>query len=63
MKQVEGINERLASVSKEVLEQHRMNLACLVAINAPAGILEEAEIDLSDIEEEDLGAVEPLIAV
>jgi hypothetical protein len=58
-KQVELIDERLAGVCKEVLEQHRMNLAHPGEINAPTGIVEEAEDDLSDIEDlqEDLGGV------
>jgi hypothetical protein len=49
VKGVELIDERLASVGKDLLEQHRMNLAHLVEINAPTRILEGAEDDLSDI--------------
>jgi hypothetical protein len=45
------VNERLESVGKDVLEQHRMNLACLMEINAPTGIVEEVEDELSGIED------------
>jgi hypothetical protein len=50
-KQVELIDERLASVSTDVLQQHRRNLACLAGINAPTVLVEEVEDDLSDIED------------
>jgi hypothetical protein len=58
-KQIELIDERLASVGKDVLEQHRMNLAHLMEINAPTGIVEETDNELSDIEDlqEDLVGV------
>ncbi|KAJ7856997.1 hypothetical protein B0H13DRAFT_1902417 [Mycena leptocephala] len=52
-KQVQHINERLAGISKDVLEQHRNNLAHLAELNAPAGTVEELEDDLSDIKELD----------
>lgn len=45
--QVGHIDERLAGVSKEVLEQHRTNLACLAKLNAPSGPLEH----ISEIQE------------
>ncbi|KAJ7815005.1 hypothetical protein B0H13DRAFT_1924440 [Mycena leptocephala] len=48
-KQVQGIDERVANISKDVLEQHRNNLACLAELTAPAGTVEELEDDLSDI--------------
>ncbi|KAJ7891126.1 hypothetical protein B0H13DRAFT_1887298 [Mycena leptocephala] len=51
--QVQHINERLAGISEDVLEQHRNNLACLAELNAPSGTVEELEDDLSDIEELD----------
>jgi tetratricopeptide (TPR) repeat protein len=50
-KQIEWIDERLASVGKDVLGQHRVNLACLAKMKAPTGIVEEVEDDLSDIED------------
>ncbi|KAJ7920300.1 hypothetical protein B0H13DRAFT_2268267 [Mycena leptocephala] len=50
---VQHINERLAGVSEDVLEQRRNNLAHLAELNAPAGTIEEMEDDLSDIEELD----------
>ncbi|KAJ7900494.1 P-loop containing nucleoside triphosphate hydrolase protein [Mycena leptocephala] len=53
VKQVQHINERLAGISKEVLEQYRNNLARLAELNAPAGTVEELEEDLSDIEDLD----------
>ncbi|KAJ7912805.1 hypothetical protein B0H13DRAFT_2474031 [Mycena leptocephala] len=52
-KQVQHINERVGSISKDVLEQHRNNLAHLAELNAPAGTVEELEDDLSDIEDLD----------
>jgi tetratricopeptide (TPR) repeat protein len=67
MKQVEGIDERLASVGKDVVEQHRRNLARLMEINAPTGIVEDVEDDLSDSDieylPEDLQGVPSLVAV
>jgi hypothetical protein len=50
-KHIELVNERLESVGKDVLEQHRMNLAHLIEINVPTGIVEEAEDELSDMED------------
>jgi hypothetical protein len=44
-KQVQHINERLAGVSEDVLEQHRNNLARLTELNAPSGTVEELEDD------------------
>jgi hypothetical protein len=52
-KQVQHINERLAGISKDVLEQHRNNLAHLTELNAPPGTVEELEDGLSDIKELD----------
>ncbi|KAJ7788476.1 hypothetical protein B0H13DRAFT_1936597 [Mycena leptocephala] len=52
-KQVQHINERVANISEDVLEQHRNNLARLAELNAPAGTVEELEDDLSDIEDLD----------
>ncbi|KAJ7884258.1 hypothetical protein B0H13DRAFT_1890039 [Mycena leptocephala] len=49
-KQVQHINERLAGISDDVLEQHSNNLARLAELNAPSGTAEELEDDLSDIE-------------
>ncbi|KAJ7922738.1 hypothetical protein B0H13DRAFT_2408025 [Mycena leptocephala] len=51
--QVQHINERLAGISEDVLEQHRNNLAHLAELNAPSGTIEELEEDLSDIEDLD----------
>jgi hypothetical protein len=53
VKQVQHINERLAGISEDVLEQHRNNLAHLAELNALAGTVEELEDDLSDIEDLD----------
>jgi tetratricopeptide (TPR) repeat protein len=50
-KQVEKIDGRLASVGEDILEQHRKNLASLAELNAPLGIVEELEDEVSDIEE------------
>ncbi|KAJ7869258.1 hypothetical protein B0H13DRAFT_2557866 [Mycena leptocephala] len=52
-KQVQHLNERLAGISEDVLEQHRNNLAHLAELNAPVGTIEEPEDDLSDIEDLD----------
>ncbi|KAJ7935866.1 hypothetical protein B0H13DRAFT_1853979 [Mycena leptocephala] len=49
-KQVENIDERLASVGDDVLEQHRKNLASLAEPNAPSGAVEDPEDEVSDIE-------------
>jgi hypothetical protein len=65
-KQVEAIDEKLASVGKDVLEQHQKKLAQLVKINAPTGItVEQAEEDLSDTEDlqADLGGMQSLVKV
>jgi tetratricopeptide (TPR) repeat protein len=50
-KQIELIDERLACVGKDVLGQQRVNLARLAKMNAPNSIVEEAEDDISDIED------------
>jgi tetratricopeptide (TPR) repeat protein len=50
VKLAEDIDQRLAGVSKEVLEQHRKNLAHLAELNAPSGTVDEIN-DLSDIED------------
>jgi hypothetical protein len=57
---MQGIDERLASAGKDVLEQHRMILPCLTEINAPTGTVEDREDNLSDIEDlqEDLGGAQ-----
>jgi hypothetical protein len=64
-KQIELIDERLASVGEDVLGQHRVILACLTKMNAPTGIVEEVDDDddISDIEDlqEDLGRVQSLV--
>jgi tetratricopeptide (TPR) repeat protein len=62
-KQVEDIGERLASVGKDVVEQHKLSLACLTETNAPTALVEEVEDYLSDIEDlqEDLGGVQSLV--
>ncbi|KAJ7794474.1 hypothetical protein B0H13DRAFT_1935214 [Mycena leptocephala] len=52
-KQVQHINERLAGINDDVLEQHRNNLAHLAELNAPAGTMGEVEDDLSNIEDLD----------
>ncbi|KAJ7620710.1 hypothetical protein DFH06DRAFT_1305951 [Mycena polygramma] len=53
-KQVKKIDERLALVGKDLLEQHRKSLACLAELNVPSGTIEEAEDELSDIEDLDV---------
>jgi hypothetical protein len=61
-KQIEASDERIASIGKDVLKQHRMNLARLVEINVPTAIVvEEAEEDLSDNEHWD-GVQSPVMA-
>ncbi|KAJ7902396.1 hypothetical protein B0H13DRAFT_1882521 [Mycena leptocephala] len=52
-KQVQYINERLAGISNDVLEQHRNNLARLAELHVPAGTIEELEDDQSDIKDLD----------
>jgi hypothetical protein len=52
-KQVQHLNERLAGINEDMLEQHRNNLAHLAELNAPAGNVEELEDGLSDIKDLD----------
>jgi hypothetical protein len=54
---VQCIDERVANISKNVLKQHRNNLAHLAELNAPAGTVEELEDDLyiEDLDELDMG--------
>ncbi|KAJ7877661.1 P-loop containing nucleoside triphosphate hydrolase protein [Mycena leptocephala] len=52
-KQVQCIDERVANITEDVLEQHRNKLACLAELSAPSGTVEELEDDLSDIEDLD----------
>ncbi|KAJ7849043.1 hypothetical protein B0H13DRAFT_1906397 [Mycena leptocephala] len=62
-KQVHGIDECLAGIREDVLEQHRNNLAHLAELSAPAGTIEELEEDLSDVEDldqMDMGEVKEL---
>ncbi|KAJ7624275.1 hypothetical protein DFH06DRAFT_1104487 [Mycena polygramma] len=53
-KQVKKIDERLASVGQDLLEKHRKTLAYLAELNAPSGIVQEQEDDLSDMEDLDV---------
>ncbi|KAJ6487089.1 hypothetical protein C8R47DRAFT_1072180 [Mycena vitilis] len=50
-KQVKKIEERLASIGKNLLEQHRKSLAHLIELNVCSRTTEEAEDDSSDIED------------
>jgi tetratricopeptide (TPR) repeat protein len=50
-KQVESIDERLAGVGADVLEQHQKNLARLTELNAPSGTVDGLDDELSDIDE------------
>jgi tetratricopeptide (TPR) repeat protein len=52
-KQVQRIDERIANISEDVLEQHRNNLAHLAELNALTGTIKELEEDLSDIKDLD----------
>ncbi|KAJ7620730.1 hypothetical protein DFH06DRAFT_1359729, partial [Mycena polygramma] len=45
-KQVKKIDERLASVGDNVLEQHRKSLGLLAELNIPSGTIKEVEDDL-----------------
>ncbi|KAJ7911590.1 hypothetical protein B0H13DRAFT_1875699 [Mycena leptocephala] len=49
-KQVENIDQRLAGVSEDVLEQHRKNLVRLADLNAPLGTVDEIN-NPSDVED------------
>jgi hypothetical protein len=40
-KQVQSVDERLERAGGQVLERYEKNLACLVVLNAPAGMDEE----------------------
>ncbi|KAJ7620734.1 hypothetical protein DFH06DRAFT_64116 [Mycena polygramma] len=50
-KQVKKIDERLASIGNDLLEQHRKSLALLAELDVPSGSIEEAEDELSDTED------------
>ncbi|KAJ7800130.1 hypothetical protein B0H13DRAFT_1932771 [Mycena leptocephala] len=54
-KKVENIDQRLAGVSEDVLEQHRKNLAHLAELTVPSGTVDEIN-NLSDIE--DMGGLD-----
>ncbi|KAJ7820048.1 hypothetical protein B0H13DRAFT_1921438 [Mycena leptocephala] len=54
-KQVNNIDQRLADVSEDVLEQHKNNLAHFAELNAPSGTVDEIN-NLSDIE--DMGGLD-----
>jgi hypothetical protein len=58
-KQVEKIDERLATVGKDVKEQHKKILVHLADLGAPIRIVVEGQEDVSDFEdlEEDLDVV------
>jgi hypothetical protein len=49
-KQVEHVNLRLASVSENVLKQHRKNLAHLAELNQLSGTVEDMD-EISKIED------------
>ncbi|KAJ7819730.1 hypothetical protein B0H13DRAFT_1921573 [Mycena leptocephala] len=49
-KQVENVDQKLAGVNEDVLEQHRNDLAQLAELNAPLGTMDEIN-NLSDIED------------
>ncbi|KAJ7853240.1 hypothetical protein B0H13DRAFT_1904221 [Mycena leptocephala] len=50
-KQVQCIDERVANIGEDVLNQRKNNLARLADLNAVAGTVEELEDDLSNIED------------
>ncbi|KAJ7620769.1 hypothetical protein DFH06DRAFT_64468 [Mycena polygramma] len=50
-KQVKKIEERLASIGEDLLEQHRKSLALLAELKAPTAIMEKEEADVYDIED------------
>jgi hypothetical protein len=52
VKQVQFVDERLASIGSDVLEQHKENIARLVKLNVPPGnacdIQDEEQVELTD---------------
>jgi tetratricopeptide (TPR) repeat protein len=50
-KQVKYIQEKLAEVGEDVLQQHKNNLAHLVELNAPSGIVDELEDNIPEIDD------------
>ncbi|KAJ7035362.1 hypothetical protein C8F04DRAFT_1233781 [Mycena alexandri] len=60
VKRVQNVDERLAGIDEEVKEQHRLNLAQLIELNAPAGKVEELEDDSSEdeLERENIGLLD-----
>ncbi|KAJ7602167.1 hypothetical protein DFH06DRAFT_1351598 [Mycena polygramma] len=53
-KEVKKIDERLASIDESLLENHRKSLAYLAELNVPSGTIEDAQEDLSDIDDSDV---------
>ncbi|KAJ7879353.1 hypothetical protein B0H13DRAFT_1892245 [Mycena leptocephala] len=50
-KQVKYIQEKPAEVGEDVLQQHKNNLAHLVELNAPSGIVDELEDNIPEIDD------------
>jgi TolA-binding protein len=53
MKQVEHIDERLAAVSEDVLEQYRNSSSHLEELNAVSSTVQEVEVHITDTEASD----------
>jgi tetratricopeptide (TPR) repeat protein len=51
-KQVENIDQRLASINQHVLEQHKNNLDCLTILNASTGASDDLSVVLSGIKDQ-----------
>jgi hypothetical protein len=52
VKEVQCVDERLACVGTDILEQHKENIACLVELNVPSSnpcnIEDEEQVELAD---------------
>jgi tetratricopeptide (TPR) repeat protein len=64
-KQVERVDERLAGISEDVLEQHKTNLARLAELNVPSATMKDMDnfSDVEAMEEQDDEKELPLVAV
>ncbi|KAJ7925764.1 hypothetical protein B0H13DRAFT_1862849 [Mycena leptocephala] len=61
-KQIEPLNERLAAVGQDVLEQHKANLARLAELNVPPGSVEDTD-DPEDVDSDELDLENQMVSV
>jgi hypothetical protein len=56
-KQVQCVDERLASISGDILEQHKENIAHLVELNVPSGNPCDIQDEVQELPDEPHGQV------